>query len=54
MIEEGTFGLQEGGILVMKGDLRKELIEQDPAVQTGFLDLEIKKLYIAKGSFCEK
>jgi uncharacterized protein YciI len=54
IIQEGTFDQDKGGILVIRGDLKKEIIEQDPAVQKGFLDFEIKKLYIAKGAFCEK
>ena len=54
VISEGIFGDREGGMLVMKGDLQKEVIELDPAVQEGLLELEFKQLYIAKGSFCEK
>ncbi len=54
IIQDGTFGTAEGGIMVVRGELNRELIEQDPAVQKGFLEFEIKKLYIAKGSFCEK
>lgn len=54
IIQDGSFGPAEGGILVVRGDLKKEMIEQDPAVQKGFLEFEIKKLYIAKGAFCEK
>lgn len=54
MIAEGTFGDREGGILIMKGDLQKKVIEFDPAVQEGLLELDFKQLYIAKGSFCEK
>ena len=38
----------------MKGDLQKEVIEFDPAVQEGLLELDFKQLYIAKGAFCEK
>lgn len=53
-IAEGTFGETEGGIWIVKGELNKEAIEKDPAVREGFLELDIKKLYIAKGSFCEK
>jgi uncharacterized protein YciI len=53
-IAEGIFGDREGGILIMKGDLQKEVIEFDPAVQEGLLELDFKQLYIAKGSFCEK
>jgi len=52
-IAEGTFGDTEGGIWIVKGDLNKEAIEKDPAVREGLLELDIKKLYTAKGAFCE-
>jgi uncharacterized protein YciI len=54
VIEEGIFGGDDGTILVMKGDVQKEVIERDPAVQKEFIGATIKKLYIAKGAFCEK
>jgi uncharacterized protein YciI len=54
VIVEGIFGDREGGILIMKGDLQKEVIELDPAVQEGLLELDFRELYVAKGSFCEK
>ena len=54
VIAEGIFGESEGGILIMKGDLQKEVIEFDPAVQEGLLELDFKQLYVAKGAFCEK
>jgi uncharacterized protein YciI len=54
VIAEGIFGDAEGGILVVKDDLQREVIETDPAVREGLLELEIKKLWIAKGAFCEK
>jgi uncharacterized protein YciI len=54
IIQDGTFGAAEGGIIVVRGELSRELIEQDPAVQKGFMEFEIKKLFVAKGSFCEK
>ena len=54
VIAEGTFGDREGGILIMKGDLQKEVIEFDPAVQEALLELDFKQLYVAKGAFCEK
>lgn len=53
VITEGIFG-NDGGILVLKGDLQKEVFETDPGVQEALLQFEIKKLFIAKGSFCEK
>ena len=54
VIAEGTFGDHDGGILIMKGSVTKELFENDPGVQEALLDLSIKSLWVAKGSFCEK
>ena len=54
IVTEGIFGEFDGGILVLKGELPKEALESDPAVQEGLLELDIKQLWIAKGSFCEK
>lgn len=54
VVTEATFGDDEGGILVMKGDLDQTVIETDPAVREGLLQVEIKKLWIAKGGLCEK
>jgi uncharacterized protein YciI len=53
VITEGVFG-NDGGILILKGDLQKEIFESDPGVQEGLLQADIKKIFIAKGSFCEK
>jgi hypothetical protein len=38
----------------MKGDVQQEVILQDPAVTAALFEPEFKKLYIAKGAFCEK
>lgn len=54
IITEGIFGDYDGGILILKGDLQKEIIEADPGVQEGLLTFDIKKLWVAKGAFCEK
>lgn len=54
VISEGTFGDNEGGVLIMKGEVSQELFENDPGVQKGLIELQTKKLYIAKGSLCEK
>jgi uncharacterized protein YciI len=53
VVTEGTLG-NEGGFLILKGELPKELLEADPGVLEAVLQMEIKKLFIAKGSFCEK
>jgi uncharacterized protein YciI len=54
IIGEGIFSERDGGIVIMKGDVQKEVFENDPGVKEGLVEMEIKKLYIAKGSFCEK
>lgn len=54
VVGEGIFGDTEGGVLIMKGDVQSSVFEADPAVQEGLLQLETKKLFIAKGAFGEK
>jgi uncharacterized protein YciI len=54
VVTEAIFGEQDGGVLIMKGEVTKDIFESDPAVQEGLVDLTIKQLYIAKGSFCEQ
>jgi uncharacterized protein YciI len=54
VITEAIFGPNDGGILIMKGDVQRSVFESDPGVQEGLIDLTIKKLFIARGSFCEK
>ena len=53
VVAEGIFG-EDGGILIMKGALQKEVIEADPSLTEGLYQIEFKKLFIAKGAFCEK
>jgi uncharacterized protein YciI len=54
VVTEAIFGDRDGGILIMKGELQRELIESDPAVQQGLIEFQIKKFYTAKGAFCEE
>jgi uncharacterized protein YciI len=54
VIAYGSFGGDDGGVLVMKGDVQQDVIMQDPAVTAALFEPEFKKLYIAKGAFCEK
>ena len=53
VVAEGTFG-EDGGILITRGELQKEVIEADPSVSEGLYQIDYKKLYVAKGAFCEK
>lgn len=54
VITEGIFDNDDGGILIMKGDLNKEVIQNDPAVKEQFLLVEFKDLWVGEGSFCEQ
>jgi uncharacterized protein YciI len=54
VVTSASFGGLDGGIVVMKGELQQEAILQDPSVVAGLFEPEFKKLFIAKGAFCEK
>ena len=53
VLAEGIFNDTDGGILIIKGELDKKVIESDPAVQEGLLSINVKKWYVAKGAFGE-
>jgi len=53
IITEGIFE-PRGSILILKGEMNDNQFESDPAVQHGVISVERKKLWIAKGSFCEQ
>lgn len=53
VITEAAFGEHDGGILVMQGEVQQDVIEKDPGIVEGLIQHQPKKLYIAKGSFCE-
>lgn len=53
VIAEASFGDGEGSVLIMKGELDKSVVESSPAVKELLFEIDIKKLWIAKGSFCE-
>jgi uncharacterized protein YciI len=54
VVTYGSFGTYDGGVLIMKGEVQQEVQENDPGVQAGLMDVATKKLWIAKGAFCEK
>jgi hypothetical protein len=54
LVTEAIFGDNDGGILVLKEPVTVQDFANDPGVQEGLLTVEVKKLYIAKGSFCEQ
>jgi hypothetical protein len=53
VITEGSFA-PSGNILILKEDPADNWFESDPAVKGGLISLDRKKLWIAKGSFCEQ
>lgn len=53
VVAEGIFGPHEGGILILRGEVQKEVIESDPGVEGGLIELTFKDLWVAKGAFCE-
>ena len=53
VLAEGQFPEPGGGILILKGDLQQEVIEQSPGVAASLFEFEMKNLWVAKGSFCE-
>lgn len=53
LITAGDFGTA-GSILITKGDSQREDSASNPTVKKGTMTAERKKLWIAKGSFCEK
>jgi len=50
----GDFGSEEGGIVLMKGMVQPEIFEADPGVQEGLIELTIRDVHVARGTFCEK
>ncbi|MCD9016221.1 YciI family protein [Parachryseolinea silvisoli] len=53
VVTYGILGEHDTGILVMKGEVQREVIEADPGIQEGLFEVQYKTLWIAKGSFCE-
>jgi uncharacterized protein YciI len=53
VVAEGIFNDTDGGILIMKGEFDKKVVESDPAVEEGLLSIDIKKWFVAKGAFGE-
>jgi uncharacterized protein YciI len=54
VVAEASFGAAEGSMLIMKGELDIRVVEASPAVQEQLYEIDIKTLWVAKGSFCEQ
>ena len=53
VIAEGMLDEEVGSILVLKNEPTVEMLKNDPAVKSATLNTDLKKLFIAGGSFCE-
>ena len=53
LIAEGVFANGEGAILVMRGEPDEQILKEEPAVVSGEIGIATKKLWIARGAFCE-
>jgi uncharacterized protein YciI len=53
IVTEGIFA-STGSILILKEEMNDSQFASDPAIQRGIISIERKKLWIAKGSFCEQ
>jgi len=54
LLMEGHFASNDGGVLIVKDDIGVDLIKSSPIMNVGSLTFHYNKLWIAKGSFCEK
>lgn len=53
LIAEASLGEENGSVLVLSAEPSAGWVNEDPAVKTGHWIPAPKKLYIARGSFCE-
>jgi len=54
VVSDGVFANSDGGTLVVKGSLDTEVVMNDPTVVNGIIEPTIKRVWLGKGSFCEK
>ncbi|MBL7850520.1 MAG: hypothetical protein JNN04_06430 [Cyclobacteriaceae bacterium] len=53
MVAEGQLGDGSASILVLREEPSALTLDQDPAVKSSMLAYTVKKIFIARGSFCE-
>jgi len=54
VVAEGIFSEGNGSILVLRGEWDESVFLKEPAVQNEVLNVLVKKIWIARGSFCER
>lgn len=53
VLKEGVFANSDGGFMIIKGDLSKDVIINDPTVAAGFTIPEIHDIWMQEGIFCQ-
>lgn len=53
VVAEGRLGDGNGSILVLRDEPQSKVLDEDPSVKGSLLTYSLKKIFIAKGSFCE-
>lgn len=53
LVAEGLIG-DSGSVLILRGEPDEPLLRQEPAVQSGEWSMTVRKIWIARGSFCEQ
>jgi uncharacterized protein YciI len=53
LVTLASFGGDDGDILITATPIDETILVDDPAIRTGLIQFEKRKIYIAKGSFCE-
>ena len=54
VVAEGMLGGSESAIFIFRGEPKEEFIKSDPAVRDTLLKATMRKIFIARGSFCEE
>lgn len=53
VVAEGRLGDGSGSILVLRDEPQSNVLDEDPSVKGSQMTYSLKKIFIAKGSFCE-
>lgn len=54
VVAEGVFSDGSGSILVVRGEWDQAVFLKEPAVEAKTMDALVRRIYIAKGAFCER
>jgi uncharacterized protein YciI len=54
VVAEGVLGKDESAIFIYQGEPAEAFVKADPGVRDSLLHATMRRIYIAKGSFCEE